>query len=410
MHHPPEVDDRSMTTTPSRPDVRPVSPQRLSWLTEEVETWRADGLVDEQTASRILGSYAASRRFSLARLLLGLGGAFAGFGLIWLVAANLDTLAPLPRFGVVALLWLAVLVGGEMLARRGRRLPADAVRLVAALLSGAVVFQAAQSLQVPAYEPRLVGLWAVAALTHAYAARARGPLLVGIAAGSVWTTWQGLASEATFLRAVLVLLLAGVAALAVAAVHDRLLPDLAPPWRCVGAAFVLAGVFVSALPDTGEADLGPRTYVVGLGAAALALAALGLRLGTTLDRWEVAGSVAALALGLLLAVWEPGSDPDRLGAGDVLHAVAAVAGYLLLAVGVAALGTLRDTWALTVTAAVALVAFTTFQGFAVFARIIDGAWLFLVVGLVFLATGYLFDRARRTLASELSTDPTGASS
>ena len=75
----------------------------------------------------------------------------------------------------------------------------------------------------------------------------------------------------------------------------------------------------------------------------------------------------------------------------------------MVAVGVAVLGTLRDSWQLTATATAALVVFTTFQSFAVFAQIIEGAWLFVVLGLVFLGTGVLFDRARRRLAAALET-------
>ncbi|WP_248583254.1 DUF2157 domain-containing protein [Nocardioides sp. InS609-2] len=391
----------------------PVSPQRLAWLTDEVGAWQSSGLVDDDTATRILGSYAASRRFSLARLLLGVGGTFVGVGLIWLVAANLDELAPIARFVVVAVLWLALLAGGELLAGRGPALLAGAVRLVAALTSGAVIFQAAQSLQVPAYEPRLIGLWGVAALVHAYATRARGPLLVGMSALSGWVLWQGLFDDATFLRVVLILLATGVFSLAVAALHDRWVPAFAGPWRLVGMAFTLIGLFVSALPDTGDSDLGPSIFLIVLGVVAVVVTAAALRVGTVVARWEVAGAAAALAVGVLLALWEPGSDPDHLGAGDLLHAALCVVAYVALAVGVAALGALRDNWVLTAMAAVALVVFTSFQSFAVFAAIIDGAWLFLLVGLVFLATGFVFDRARRTLASELAAElagPTGAQS
>ena len=65
------------------------------------------------------------------------------------------------------------------------------------------------------------------------------------------------------------------------------------------------------------------------------------------------------------------------------------------------LGILRDSWRLTALATAGLVVFTTFQSFAVFAQIIQGAWLFVVLGLVFLGTGYGFDRARRELAATL---------
>ena len=41
--------------------------------------------------------------------------------------------------------------------------------------------------------------------------------------------------------------------------------------------------------------------------------------------------------------------------------------------------------------------FTTVQSFAVFAPVISGATLFLAVGLVLIAVGYLVDRGRRHL-------------
>jgi K+ transporter len=78
-----------------------------------------------------------------------------------------------------------------------------------------------------------------------------------------------------------------------------------------------------------------------------------------------------------------------------------VAVYVVVAVAVAVLGTLRDSWRLTALATVAIVVFTTVQSFAVFAQIIEGAWLFVVLGLVFCGTGFLFDRARRELATAL---------
>ena len=71
-----------------------------------------------------------------------------------------------------------------------------------------------------------------------------------------------------------------------------------------------------------------------------------------------------------------------------------------------ALGTVRDHAPLTWMAMAGLVVFTTFQAFAVFAPIVTGAWLFVVLGSVFLATGFLFDRARRELAHVLDTDTT----
>ena len=69
-------------------------------------------------------------------------------------------------------------------------------------------------------------------------------------------------------------------------------------------------------------------------------------------------------------------------------------------------GALRESWRLTALATAALVVFTTVQSFAVFAQILEGAWLFVALGVVFLGTGFGFDRARRKLV-EVVTDDRG---
>ena len=116
--------------------------------------------------------------------------------------------------------------------------------------------------------------------------------------------------------------------------------------------------------------------------------------------------MAAAALGLVC--WDAGSDTDGpLTADAVAQAAVSVVVYVAVAVALAALGTLRDSPRLTGLATAALVVFTTFQSFAVFARIVTGAWLFLLLGVVFLATGVLFDRARRQIAATLEPSTPG---
>ena len=90
-----------------------------------------------------------------------------------------------------------------------------------------------------------------------------------------------------------------------------------------------------------------------------------------------------------------------ISAADWGHAAVSVLAYVLLAVGLVALGTVRDRASLIWMAMAGLVVFTTFQSFAVFAPIVTGAWLFVVLGTVFLGTGLLFDRARRELTQAL---------
>jgi hypothetical protein len=78
--------------------------------------------------------------------------------------------------------------------------------------------------------------------------------------------------------------------------------------------------------------------------------------------------------------------------------------YVGAAAWFAVLGVLRDSKRLTFIATAALVVFTTFQAFAVFAAIVQGAWLFVLLGLVFVGTGWLADRARRQLTRTLADD------
>ena len=387
-----------------RPARRSASPAQLEWLGRELSIWQAEGLVHDDQASAILRRYHATRRFSLARLLLALGAVFVGVGLIWLVAANLDQLPPLLRFLAVASIWLALLVGGEVLHSRRPLIPfqvIEAVRLLAALAFGAVVFQAAQSLQVPAFEPLLVGLWGIGALVHAYGVRALGPLLVGIPTLVTWFVWQVQWDAPSGFSAVLALAVVAVAAVSAGALHERGLRPFGPVWREVGAGLALAALFAAALPSVTATDFVWSTWLVAGTIVAGLAAGAAIVLVRGYARLEPIGALVVLAASVLMVLWNAGDDPEVLTLVDWAHAAVSVGVYVVVAVGVAVLGILRNSWRLTALATAGLVVFTTVQSFAVFAQIIQGAWLFVILGLIFLGTGYLFDRARRELAASL---------
>lgn len=398
---------------------RSVPPAQLAWLRTELAGWASDGLITDDQAERIAVRYrptAGHARVNIGRVLLYLGGGFVGIGLIWLVAANLDQLSPTARFLAVTTIWLAFLAGGEVLAARTASPPlVGAVRLLAAMGIGAVIFQAAQSLQVPAFEPRLVGLWSAAALVHGYATRAYLPFLVGVATGVGWWFSQPLWDEPSGLAVVLLLGAGAVLAASLAVLHDRRIAAFAWTWRTVGGGMALVAMFVAAIPDVGSDDVTWGLWLVvalvaaGVAAAAAALTRPGLR------SLEPAGAAAVLVVAALLSRWQTGTDTSSVDASDWAHAAVSVVAYVVLAVALVALGTVREHPPLVWMAMVGLVVFTTFQSFAVFAPIVTGAWLFVVLGTVFLGTGFLFDRARRELAQVLDTDapdagtdPTGA--
>ena len=386
---------------------RPVSPHQLAWLRAELADWTAQGIISDEQATRIATRYRSEHhsRISIGRVLLSLGAGFVGVGLIWLVAANLDQLSPLARFAVIAALWLGFLAGGEVLAARHASAPlVGAVRLLAVLGVGAMILQAAQSLQVPAYEPRLVGLWAAGALLHGYLTRSRMPFLVGLVTGVVWWLWQPMWAAPDGLTVVLLLGAGSVLAASLAVLHDTRLDAFAWAWRTVGAGMALVAMFAAAIPDIGSDGIVWTAWLVvamvlaGVAALAAVVTRPGLRV------LEPLGATVVLVVATLIALWTTGTDTSTVDAADWGHAAVSVVAYVVLAVGLVALGTVRDHPSLTWMAMAGLVVFTTFQSFAVFAPIVTGAWLFVVLGTVFLGTGFLFDRARRELAQALDND------
>lgn len=384
---------------------RPASPRQLEWLDAEARAWEASGLLQQGQAAAILASYQVTRRFTIARLLLGLGAAFVGVGLIWLVGVNLDQLPPAARVVVVGSVFLVTLVAAESLALRWQDVVPNpvvaALRLVAAFAWGATVLQAAFSFDVD-IEPWLFAVWGAGALLYGYLRHAAPPLLVGVGALAGWWFGELGPEDPTALALVIAMGVAATICLALAAVHERWSPSLAVPWREVGAGIALVMLFVAAMPTSTREDFAWDAWLVGgplLAAVAFIAAGAGAQES---GRLEPLGALVASLVAVVLVLWEAGADvADPVTVVDWLHAGVSVAAYVALAGGVAVLGTIRDSWRLTALATVALVGFTTVQAFEVFGVLVEGAWLFVVLGTVFLLTGYLFDRARRRFAASL---------
>ena len=398
-----------MTTTPtspSGPGARvPATAEQHRWLTGELLGWERDGLLTPDAAAAIADRYVVTedtgRRFTAVRVILGLGAVFVGVGLIWLVAANLDELSPLARFLLVVALWAGLAVAAELT----RDLVSAALRLLTALASGAVVFQAAQSLQVPAYRPHLLLAWGLGALLYAYARRSRAAGFVGITVLAVWYVWQVMdagGGVVTFTGAVL---LASVASVALAALHPETWRGFARLWLTVGAVMSLVGAFAAAVPYSGDSDRWSEGLTAGI-VLALGLAAAALWRSTRDEQIELGVAVGALVLGLVMSLWRPMtySDamvPDQLSVEMWLRTGLAILVFLVIAGGWAVVGARRGLPVVSASATVGVVVFTTFQSFAVFAPIISGATLFIAVGVVMLITGVVAERARRRIGSEV---------
>jgi hypothetical protein len=272
---------------------------------------------------------------------------------------------------------------------------------MATLAFGAVIFQAAQSLQVPAFSPALIGFWAAGALAHAYAFGALMPLVVGVITGVAWWIWQPLWDDGSVAAAVIGFGTAGVAAISLAVIHDRGLTSFGQVWRTAGALLGVASLFIAAVPYTTTDDFEWNGWLVTSLVIAAIVVGAALVVARGRARLEPLVAIAVLGVAGLMVLWDTGTDTSQVDLADWAHAAAGVVAFVALAVALVALGTLRDNPVLTVIAMVGLVIFTTFQSFSVFAAIVQGAWLFLVLGLIFLATGFLFDRARREIAASL---------
>nr|WP_246308512.1 DUF2157 domain-containing protein [Kineosphaera limosa] len=433
------------TRRPETPhvSVRSVAPSRLRWLHAELAQWQSEGLVSEQGAAQIRSRYVGATRPVLLRIVVGLGAAFLAVGLLWLVATNLDQFPPGVRLGAVLALWLGLAVLAQVLESRGggghggmatggwgaadepgmATTLASVCRLLAAAAFGAVVFQAAQSLQVPAYDSRLVAAWAIGSLVYAYATLSQGALAVGLLASLTWFIWFTTEAAASWPAANVMILAAGVIAASLAVIQAvagwRTAFGFSLQWRQLGALLALVGLFAAALPiSSPDAVPWPAALTALLIAAGVALvgavAAVALvaaghgEHSLTGDRGpagEVLVAVLILAAGSALVVWRmrlPVADgtPDlsQISAAQWALTGASVLVFIAAAAWFALLGARLEFSPLTGLALVALVVFTTVQSFAVFAPIVSGATLFLAVGAVMVATGLVAGRVGQRLS------------
>lgn len=384
----------------------PTTAERHRWLTGELRDWEQEGLIGADTAGAIADRYViTSERDGHAvtpvRVILGLGACFLGIGLIWLVAANLEQLSPLLRFLVVTGLW----IGLAVVAETTRHLVSAAVKLLTALAFGAVVFQAAQSLQVPAYRPVLLLAWGLGALLYAYARRSRAAAFTAIAVLAVWYVWQVMDASSSVLTFTISVLLASIVCVALAVLHPPSWRSFGRLWLAVGAVMSLIGVFAAALPYSGDSERWTGALTAGV-VLALGLGAAAAWRSSRDEQIELALTFVALLLGGALSLWRPlsgfdGMVPDQMTFGMWVRTALAVLVFLLIAGGWALVGARRELAVLSAVATIALVIFTTFQAFTVFAPIISGATLFLAVGAVMIITGVVAERGRRRIGKEV---------
>lgn len=142
------------------------------WLRQEVAQWRAEGLLDEALAQRILARYAATAERNWSRIIFSaIGAVLVGLGVILFFAYNWQDL---PKAAKLALVFgaLALAHGSAMgIARRanaGHGL-VEGLHALGTMLFGAGIWLVAQIYHIDEHYPDAFLVWSLAALVLAWA-------------------------------------------------------------------------------------------------------------------------------------------------------------------------------------------------------------------------------------------------
>ena len=135
-------------------------------LSGRLDAWREAGLIDEQTASRILEFEQPAGRPRRSRwpviLTLSLGALLVGAGVLLFVSAHWDALSPAERMAVVVALVAGFHVAGASLAGRSPAV-ASTLHALGTLAVGAGIALTGQIFNMAEHWPSAVLLWAIGA-------------------------------------------------------------------------------------------------------------------------------------------------------------------------------------------------------------------------------------------------------
>ena len=162
-------------------------------LERDLKLWTTQGLIDVQTAGRLLGEYdSRESSFSVGRVLMMIAALLVAAAVLLLVAANWDVIPRLVRLvGILALIWGAYLAGGLLIARGAERLAAAFLALGTLAFGGAIALVGQMyHLSGDTFQAMLVwfgGAVAAAALLRSGAVTAIAGFLAFVVAGVDWT-------------------------------------------------------------------------------------------------------------------------------------------------------------------------------------------------------------------------------
>lgn len=294
-------------------------------LERDLKLWATQGLIDAQTAGRLLTEYdSRESSFSLGRVLMIIAALLVAAAVLLLVAANWDVIPRLARLvGILALIWGAYLAGGILIMRGAERLAAAFLVLGTLAFGGAIALVGQMyHLSGDTFQAMLVwfaGAVAAAALFRSGAVTAIAGFLAFVVAGVDWT--QSYNADETVLLWLMPLM----------AVVIVLLVRYTGADRVRHLAYLLIVVWLAYIYGENETR-GTAIAIAAFGAVAYLLVAVPQSPLHALARSAGAApafySYLVLLLGLLVLHSEFGGVADRLFIGVITLGVA-IAGIAL---------------------------------------------------------------------------------
>lgn len=162
-------------------------------LERDLKLWTVQGLIDAQTAGRLLKEYdSRESAFSLGRVLMIIAALLVAAAVLLLVAANWEAIPRLARLvGILALIWGAYLAGGVLILRGAERIAAALLVLGTLAFGGAIALVGQMyHLSGDTFQAMLVwfaGAVVAAALFRSGAVTAIAGFLAFVVAGVDWT-------------------------------------------------------------------------------------------------------------------------------------------------------------------------------------------------------------------------------
>lgn len=165
-------------------------PFYLRQLKQDLDTWIAKGLVDEENKDAILASVGAGAQVRTLDVILAVFGVILiGAGAMSFVAANWDAMGKLERLVVLfGSLWAAFGIAGWFISNN-RGAVGQAFVLLGVILFGVNIHYVAQTYNIQAHYPDGLLLWGVGAILAAVVVPSRAALALALALGG-WWTWE----------------------------------------------------------------------------------------------------------------------------------------------------------------------------------------------------------------------------